>query len=205
MVQHGCEEQSRLGESTRTGRFPIPPAPPCLQIGDWIDLDCTPRDADGRVTRTSSPTSSRSRSARLSNRRGALAWGHAGCRPMRRAEQLRAWFMRSSGKRRQPRRRFRRGRRGRLSLVSGRPGLLHRWSLAPTSSSITFYYFASSAESVGDLGRKPSREARGWRRSGKWWRLRDPNTNLPPPVCAERGAEPRLARRFSPFKWLRKK
>lgn len=42
-------------EGSRTGRFPIPPAPPYFQIGDWIDLDCTPRDADGRETSNHPP------------------------------------------------------------------------------------------------------------------------------------------------------
>ncbi len=37
-------------EGSRQGRFPIPPAPPYFQLGDWIDLDCTPRDADNRET-----------------------------------------------------------------------------------------------------------------------------------------------------------
>lgn len=37
-------------EGTNQGRFPIPPAPPTFQQADWIDLDCTPRDADGRPT-----------------------------------------------------------------------------------------------------------------------------------------------------------
>lgn len=37
------------------GRFPIPPAPAFFQIADWIDLDCTPRDADSRETRNHPP------------------------------------------------------------------------------------------------------------------------------------------------------
>lgn len=42
-------------EGSRTGRFPIPPAPPFFQLADWIDLDCTPRDADGRETNNHPP------------------------------------------------------------------------------------------------------------------------------------------------------
>lgn len=37
-------------EGTGQGRFPIPPAPATFWWGDWIDMDCTPRDADGRPT-----------------------------------------------------------------------------------------------------------------------------------------------------------
>lgn len=43
-------------EGTGQGRFPIPPLPPYFQKGDHIDLDCTPRDADGRETRNHPPT-----------------------------------------------------------------------------------------------------------------------------------------------------
>jgi len=32
------------------GRFPIPPAPAFFVTGDWIDVDCTPRDASGAPT-----------------------------------------------------------------------------------------------------------------------------------------------------------
>jgi hypothetical protein len=42
-------------EGSNKGRFPIPPAPPYFQIADWIDLDCTPRDAEGRETRNHPP------------------------------------------------------------------------------------------------------------------------------------------------------
>ena len=38
-------------EGNNTGRFPVPPPPPFYQIGDAIDIGCTPRDADGRETR----------------------------------------------------------------------------------------------------------------------------------------------------------
>src|SRR5262245_44503278 len=37
-------------EGDNTGRFPVPPAPPFYQIGDAIDIGCTPRDASGRNT-----------------------------------------------------------------------------------------------------------------------------------------------------------
>lgn len=43
-------------EGTGQGRFPIPPPPPAFfHWGDWIDIDCTPRDADGRETRNHPP------------------------------------------------------------------------------------------------------------------------------------------------------
>jgi hypothetical protein len=42
-------------EGSRQGRFPIPPAPSHFQWADWIDLDCTPRDADGRETSNHPP------------------------------------------------------------------------------------------------------------------------------------------------------
>lgn len=42
-------------EGTGQGRFPIPPVPAYFQQADWIDLDCTPRDADGRETRNHPP------------------------------------------------------------------------------------------------------------------------------------------------------
>ena len=38
-------------EGANTGRFPVPPAPPFYQIGDAIDIGCTPRDAENRETR----------------------------------------------------------------------------------------------------------------------------------------------------------
>jgi hypothetical protein len=38
-------------EGNNQGRFPVPPTPPFYQIGDAIDIGCTPRDADGRETR----------------------------------------------------------------------------------------------------------------------------------------------------------
>ncbi len=38
-------------EGNNTGRFPVPPPPPFYQIGDAIDIGCTPRDAEGRETR----------------------------------------------------------------------------------------------------------------------------------------------------------
>jgi hypothetical protein len=38
-------------EGSPLGHFNIPPSPPdAFQQTDWIDLDCTPRDADGRAT-----------------------------------------------------------------------------------------------------------------------------------------------------------
>ena len=37
-------------EGSGQGRFPIPPAPSTFQVGDAIDITCTPRDADGRET-----------------------------------------------------------------------------------------------------------------------------------------------------------
>ncbi len=42
-------------EGTGQGRFPIPPLPAYFQKADWIDLDCTPRDADGRPTNNHPP------------------------------------------------------------------------------------------------------------------------------------------------------
>ena len=38
-------------EGANPGRFQVPPTPPFYQIGDAIDIGCTPRDADGRETR----------------------------------------------------------------------------------------------------------------------------------------------------------
>jgi hypothetical protein len=38
-------------EGNNQGRFPVPPPPPFYQIGDAIDIGCTPRDAAGRETR----------------------------------------------------------------------------------------------------------------------------------------------------------
>lgn len=43
-------------EGTGQGRFSIPPIPPYFQQADWIDLDCTPRDAAGRETQNHPPT-----------------------------------------------------------------------------------------------------------------------------------------------------
>jgi hypothetical protein len=37
-------------EGNSQGRFPVPPAPSTYQIGDAIDIGCTPRDAGGRPT-----------------------------------------------------------------------------------------------------------------------------------------------------------
>src|SRR5262245_35656310 len=37
-------------EGNNQGRFPVPPAPSTYQIGDAIDIGCTPKDADGRNT-----------------------------------------------------------------------------------------------------------------------------------------------------------
>jgi len=38
-------------EGSNQGRYPIPPAPSTFQHADAIDIDCTPRDAEGRETR----------------------------------------------------------------------------------------------------------------------------------------------------------
>jgi hypothetical protein len=38
------------GPEAGQGRYTIPPAPDFFIPADWIDLDCTPRDADGRET-----------------------------------------------------------------------------------------------------------------------------------------------------------
>jgi hypothetical protein len=38
-------------EGSNQGRFPVPPLPSTFQVGDAIDIGCTPRDADGRETR----------------------------------------------------------------------------------------------------------------------------------------------------------
>ena len=38
-------------EGSNQGRFPVPPMPSTFQVGDAIDIGCTPRDADGRETR----------------------------------------------------------------------------------------------------------------------------------------------------------
>jgi len=37
-------------EGNNQGRFPVPPMPSTFQIGDAIDIGCTPRDEDGRGT-----------------------------------------------------------------------------------------------------------------------------------------------------------
>lgn len=42
-------------EGTGQGRFPIPPMPAYFQQADWIDIDCTPRDADNRPTNNHPP------------------------------------------------------------------------------------------------------------------------------------------------------
>ena len=38
-------------EGSNQGRFQVPPAPAFYQIGDAIDIGCTPRDAENRETR----------------------------------------------------------------------------------------------------------------------------------------------------------
>ena len=42
-------------EGSNQGRFPIPPPPPTFQIGDAIDIGCTPKDEDGRNTANHPP------------------------------------------------------------------------------------------------------------------------------------------------------
>jgi len=37
-------------EGNGQGRFPVPPMPAQFQVGDAIDITCTPRDAEGRDT-----------------------------------------------------------------------------------------------------------------------------------------------------------
>jgi hypothetical protein len=37
-------------EGSNQGRFPVPPLPSTFQVGDAIDIGCTPRDSDGRNT-----------------------------------------------------------------------------------------------------------------------------------------------------------